>query len=717
MNRLSSIQAQRQTAVFVFLLSLIIWAHPHPALGQKITIEEAVMEQGGSLGPERLSQLQWTSDGGWSFVEDQEIKVFAPSGKKTMGITAAAINEIAGTELERLPSVKWTASKQLRFKSGDTWYELDIENQKVLRTFTAPKAANPSFSENGKALAYTRGNQLFMQRGGIEQQLTDLPEGVVAGQAIARYEFGISKGIFWSPDSKSLAFYQKDERPVSEYPLVDYGQTPAVLNAIRYPMAGQASEHASVGIYHIELSKTVYLDVNGGVRDDSYYITNLVWTPDSKHVLAAIVDRDQRNMQLIRFDAMTGAQDRVLFTESAEKYIEPEEPAIFLPDGSGRFLWFSERSGFNKPFLYSADGKMLGTCDVDFPIVEFLGFGKGGKFALVAAHAPKPTERHIYRLKTDDLSLTRITREEGYHLATLSPDGERFFDEWSSLQVANKISIMAANGKMVRPLLESENPLSERSIGKTEINTLKAKDGTDLWYRLITPPNIEKNKTYPVLVYVYNGPHVQLVTERWLGGAPLWMHSLAAEGYVVFTIDGRGSANRGRDFEQAIFRQLGEVEMSDQLDGVAFLKTLPFVDSTRMAVHGWSYGGFMTTSLMLRQPGVFQVGVAGGPVIDWSMYEVMYTERYMDTPETNPKGFERSKLTNYVDQLEGDLLMIHGTDDDVVLMQHNMKFLDACIKKGVLLDFFVYPGHPHNVRGRDRVHLMKTVLNYITERL
>ena len=313
--------------------------------------------------------------------------------------------------------------------------------------------------------------------------------------------------------------------------------------------------------------------------------------------------------------------------------------------------------------------------------------------------------------------MKKMNRTNGSHRVQLSHDGSYILDQWSSLTVPGKTELLNASGKMMGVLHTAEDPLINKETGKVDLMEIKAKDGTMLHARMVTPPNFDKSKRYPVLVYVYNGPHVQLVRNTWNGGAPLWMNSLAGDGFIVFSLDGRGSDNRGKEFEQAIHRNLGTIESQDQLDGVEFLKSLPYVDSERMAVHGWSYGGFMTTSLMLKSPGTFQVGVAGGPVIDWNYYEVMYTERYMDSPEQNPEGFNEANLKNFVGNLEGKLLMIHGTVDDVVVMQHNMSFLTACVDEGVQLDFFVYPGHPHNVRGKDRVHLMTKVINYIKENL
>lgn len=704
---------------FSFAALLFIAVAP-PLAAQKLNVEEAVLGQSGALAPTKLLQLQWAGDGGgWSYVnEDNTLLVFNSGGRENLRLSLDDLNRLSGTSMKAFPQHTWLTTGKFRFKSATRLMAYDFKRKAVETLFELPETAEHiTFSDDHKRVAFTVENNVHITTGTEPVQVTDHPDRVVAGQAIARHEFGISEGLFWSPDGSALAFYEKDERHVTAYPMPDYGKVPAAERSIIYPMAGGHSEYAALGVYHPRLRQTVYLKVNNGVRDDSYYITNVAWTPDGKRLIAAIVSRDQRLMQLIEFDASTGNQLRLLVTEADDRYVEPEHPPVFIPDNSGDFLWFSERNGFNNLYRYAGDGKFKGRTMADFPITELLGFSGKGRFAVVAGHGPSHIERQLFRVNLSDMSLEPLTTEAGTHTGQLSDDGSRIIDEWSSVDVARRTEIIQIGGKAKRVLLESENPLSRFSIGKVELGTLAADDGTELHYRMVLPHKFDKTRRYPVLVYVYNGPHVQLVTNSWQGGAPLWMHSLAGEGCIVFSLDGRGSANRGKDFEQAIFRQLGNLEIDDQMKGVEWLRSQPFIDDSRMAIHGWSYGGFMTTSLMLKRPGVFRVGVAGGPVIDWKMYEVMYTERYMDTPEDNAAGYEAADLTRLTSALEGRLLMIHGTDDDVVVLQHNMAFLKACIADDKLVDFFVYPGHAHNVRGRDRVHLMKKVFAYIFDHL
>ena len=506
-----------------------------------------------------------------------------------------------------------------------------------------------------------------------------------------------------------MAFYQKDETNVADYPLLDNSKTPGELISIKYPMAGQKSEKARVGIYNVANDKTIYFEAQNGEEN---YLTNLSWSYDDKYIVVAEVNRDQNHMWLNVFDASTGNFVKTLFEEKNEKWIEPEHPAKFI-SSSNDFLWISEKNGFNNIYFYDFNGKLLKQLtDHKFVVKDIVDFKKGIVYYSTTGESPLDTKVYSVDLKG---KVSVITGEGGTHSISLSTDGFYIHDHFSSHSIPSKDIIANSKGKVVATLLVGENKLAGYQIGTTEIGTIKAKDGTTLYTRMIKPSNFDESKKYPVLVYVYGGPHAQLITNSWYDGASLWMQWMAEQGYLVYTVDNRGSAERGFAFESQIHRQLGTVEMEDQLSGVEYLKSLPYVDANRLAVHGWSFGGFMTTSLMLRHPDVYQVGVAGGPVTDWKYYEIMYGERYMDRPEENEKGYEQASLMTHAGNLKGDLLLIHGTVDDVVVMQHNFSLVQKFVELGVQMDFFPYPMHKHNVGGKDRVHLMTKVLNYVIE--
>jgi len=462
----------------------------------------------------------------------------------------------------------------------------------------------------------------------------------------------------------------------------------------------------------VKSKKTLYINPRGAADD---YFTNLAITPDEQFIVVAEVNRDQNHMWLNVYSAKTGKFVKTLFEEQNDKWIEPEHPMFFPTESTNDFVWVSERDGFNNLYLFDFNGKLKQKLtNHAFVVKDILCATKDGMSLYYAATGPNPTNTLVYRCDLKG-NTELITKEEGTHSFSLSANGTYFMDAFSSLSVPFKAMLWTNNGKMTKLLMESKEKLTDYNVGTTEIGSIKGKDGSDLYYRMIKPSSFDPSKKYPVLVYVYGGPHAQMVTNSWMAGANLWMHWMANQGYIVFTLDNRGSGERGFAFESQIHRQLGTVEMEDQLTGVEYLKSLNYVDGNRLAVHGWSFGGFMTTSLMLRQAGVFQVGVAGGPVTDWKYYEIMYGERYMDSPEQNKAGYDANSLMNYTKNLKGDLLLIHGSIDDVVVMQHNEALLKSFIENGVQVDDFIYPMHKHNVTGKDRAHLMEKVLLYIIE--
>jgi len=692
---------------------------------KELTLKDAVMQQYRTYGPDRITSFQWLpNSSSYSFLSKNMQTLYKCSVTEASSaispeawMTIAEVNQILSTELTYFSGLQWIDESHCYLNDGQKYYYLDLKLKTGKELLSLDDGAeNMDFHAGTQQMAYTQGNNLYIKKGTNEAVAitSNADKNIVSGQSIARNEFGISGGIFWSHNGKLVAFYQKNESKVHDYPLLNINDTPGSLMSIKYPMAGQASEQAKVGIYNISKNTTVYISPRGDVDD---YLTNVCFTPDDNFLLMAEVNRGQNHMHLNLYDANTGTFIRTLFEEQSDTWTEPENAAFFPSDLSTNFIWISERDGFNNLYYYDLNGKLLKQLTNNkFVIKNIISASKDGNTIYYSATGENPlnTMAYSYDMKTGKTAL--VTKEEGTHSIAISTDGKYIYDAFSSGIVPHKALIWTCNGKMAKLLVASSEKLNELQIGKAEIGVLSAKDGSNLHYRMIKPSNFDPTKKYPVLVYVYGGPHAQMVTNSWLYGANLWMFWMAEQGYIVYTLDNRGSAERGVAFESQIHRQLGEVEMQDQLTGVSFLKSLPYVDSNRLAVHGWSFGGFMTTSLMLRQPGTFKVGVAGGPVTDWKYYEIMYGERYMDRPSENEKGYEKASLLNYAGNLKGELLLIHGTVDDVVLMQHNYALIKKFVDLGIQMDFFPYPMHKHNVIGKDRVHLMEKVLSYIIEK-
>lgn len=554
----------------------------------------------------------------------------------------------------------------------------------------------------------------------VDGKLVERGDGynIVLGESVHRNEFGINGGLFWSPKNSKLAFYRMDQSMVVDYPLVNTKAREAEPMPIKYPMAGMQSHWVTVGVWDCAAQKLVYLNTcrDTTIHEREMYLTNIAWSPDEKYVFIAKINREQNHMWLEQYDATTGDFMKVLFEETNPRYVEPCEPMIFTPKGD-QFLWFSMRDGYKHLYLYNLDGSLVKQVTKgEYEVEGFIQFDKKGENIFIYANKNNLDGRDAYRVNLKKGTMDRLTSGKGTNSVVINEDGTRMVCAFSSVDVPAAAYYQdITSRKYPEPyyIYRSENPLKDYAMPGVELGTIKAADGkTDLYYRLITPPNMEKGKKYPTLVYVYGGPHSQLVTDSWLGGGNLYFMFLAQQGYVVFTLDNRGTDNRGFEFESCTHRHLGEIEMADQMEGVKFLQSLPYVDKDRMGVEGWSFGGFMTITMKLAHPEVFKVGCAGGPVIDWKWYEIMYGERYMDTPQENPEGYEATSLLNKAKNLEGRLLVIQGAEDNTVVPQHSTEFIERCINNFKQVDYFAYPHHEHNVLGRERLHLYQKMFQY-----
>jgi len=565
----------------------------------------------------------------------------------------------------------------------------------------------------------------------VDGKLVERGDGynIVLGESVHRNEFGINGGLFWSPKQSRLAFYRMDQSMVVDYPLVNTKTREAEPMPIKYPMAGMQSHWVTVGVYEPATGKLLYLNTcrDTTVHEREMYLTNIAWSPDEKYIYIAKINREQNHMWLEQYDAATGDFVKTLFEETNPRYVEPCDPMIFLPSngkrlpGGDQFLWFSMRDGYKHLYLYNADGSLVKQVTKgEYEVEGFIQFDKKGENIFIYANKNNLDGRDAYRVNLKDGTmkcLTNYNSAEGTHTVVINDEGTRMVDYFSAVDNPGVVNYVININKPANHrdynIYRAENPLKDYAMPGVELGTIKAADGkTDLYYRLITPPNMKPGTKYPTLVYVYGGPHSQLVTDSWLGGGNLYFMFLAQQGYVVFTLDNRGTDNRGFEFESCTHRRLGEIELADQMEGVKFLQSLPYVDKDRMGVEGWSFGGFMTITMKLAHPEVFKVGCAGGPVIDWKWYEIMYGERYMDTPQENPKGYEAASLLNKAKNLEGRLLVIQGAEDNTVVPQHSTEFIERCINNYKQVDYFVYPHHEHNVLGRERLHLYQKMFQY-----
>ncbi len=641
------------------------------------------------------------------------------SDKEEVLIVMKDLNEkLAKIGVEKMkywPKLNWISNDEIWFKAGNKYVEYNIRTAEVKLLVKSDKSGvNADFCFVNRTLAFTIGNDLYISKDSALLIAKAEKDGIVYGQSVHRNEFGITKGTFWSPEGNYLAFYRKDQSMVSDYPLVNIETRIATVENIKYPMAGMTSEQVEVCVYNVHTGDTIHLKTASPV---DRYFTNITWTPDEKYILVAELNRGQDHMQMIKYDAMTGKKLAVLFEERDEQWVEPLYPALFVPGTNDVFVWQSMRDGHSHLYLYDINGKLLKELTAtDVEVMDVLGFDDKGKELFFLGTSGDALNRYAYVTSLSSGKVKQFIKKDGYHFVKISHDGKYILDFYSALNIPNKVDLLDAKGGLKENLFTAPDPYEGYDLGEIKLLKVKSADGkTDLNARIVLPPGFDPQKKFPVIVYVYGGPHSQLIRNTWLGSALGWQLYMAQKGYIAFTLDNRGTSNRGSDFEQVIHRHLGKAEVADQMKGVEYLKSLPYVDTTRIGVHGWSYGGFMTTSLMVQHPEVFKVGVAGGPVIDWKYYEVMYGERYMDTPQENPEGYKEANLNNQVKGLKGRLMIIHGAIDGTVVWQHSLTFVRSCVENGVQLDYFVYPRHEHNVRGHDRIHLMRKVTRYFED--
>ena len=656
-----------------------------------------------------------------AYVQDTVLYMGKP-GKAKACITLGALNKVlvaSGEEsLKYFPYCKVLNEKEIQFnaKGKVLRYNTAKRTLSVVATYPVEDAAHLDMDQSHYASAYTRNNNLYIQSGVNNFSIESPDQDIIYGQSVHRNEFGIEKGTFWSPSGNYLAFYRMDQSMVTDYPLVNTTARIAREQPFKYPMAGMKSHEVTVGIYDVAQGSKLYLDTrrDESVAERENYLTNICWSPNEEYLYIAKVNREQNHMWLERYFVADGEFDTVLFEETNPRYVEPCDPMVFVPGHPDQFLWFSLRDGYKHLYLYNTDGQMLRQVTKgNYEVEGIIGFDAKGENLFVYANKEEATGRAAYRVNLLTGEMTLLTPAKGTHTVVINSKGTQLIDIYNSVDNPGCAQVLDTKGKVIAKLYQLESPLADYAMPGIQMGTLKAADGvTDLHYRLITPPNMKSGEKYPTLVYVYGGPHSQLVTDSWLGGGNLYFLFLAQQGYVVFTLDNRGTDNRGFEFESCTHRQLGTIELADQMEGVKYLRSLPFVDKDRMGVEGWSFGGFMTITMKLAHPEIFKVGCAGGPVIDWKWYEVMYGERYMDTPQENPEGYAKASLLAKAKDLEGRLLVIHGAEDNTVVWQNSIEFIDACIKAGKQVDYFIYPHHEHNVMGYDRLHLYEKMFDY-----
>jgi dipeptidyl-peptidase-4 len=634
-----------------------------------------------------------------------------------------ATREIPPTQPGRGPSYAWSPRGDvLLVTQGDDLHLVNPhDGASPALTQTVEKEEFPEFSPDGKRVAFVRSGDLYVVEiaSGRESRLTTTgSETILNGRLDWVYEEELGsrsgKAYTWSPDSRAIAYLQLDQARVPTFPIVDFLPVRNEVQFQRYPKAGSPNSVVRVGVVGLSREGTpgperlVSFD-----PDDMYVVPDLAWTPDSRAVAFSHLNREQNALQL-RLLPVPEAPSAPLGTarpvldERCSTWVNTLGAPRFLADGQ-RFVWLSERDGFAHVYLCDTAGACRNVAQGPWTVDRPSFIGSSGLlavdertgFVFYTGTEEDPRERHLYRVRLDGTGRTRLTREDGTHRVLLSPDARFYADTWSDAATPPRLWVTTPDG--TRRFLVEDNrtaPILEYERAAAEWVDLKAKDGTPLHGMLLKPADFDPKRRYPVVVSVYGGPHAQVVLNSWTAVSP-FEHMLASRGFLVWSLDNRGSSGRGHAFEAALFRDMGRVELEDQLVGVNYLKSLPFVDPSRIGITGWSYGGYMTLYALTHAPDVFKAGVAGAPVTDWKFYDTIYTERYMGTPQSNPKGYEASSPLARAADLKAELLLIHGSADDNVHLANTLAFADALIKAGRPHALLIHPGQMHGFRAKE----------------
>ena len=735
MTRFKSLMVVTLAALLAFS-SVPARAQEHPQERKALTVDAIYGPLMGRLFKDYPSGLRWLPKSDrFSFIKRNGkngtavlVVENARNGKQKTILSSKELTYITDAkDTLRIPlsSYRWLPDESgLLFTfEGDIWlYSL---KQKHLRRLTRTEAPEEEIqiAPNSRLISFVRNNDLYVLnlQSGLETRLTtDGSETILNGKLDWVYQEelvgrGIFRGHWWSPDSRHIAYLQFDESNVPQYPLVDWMPYHPTVEMMHYPKAGDPNPVVKLGVVSVESPKTIWMDTGD---NPDVYIPRVYWLPNSKQVAFMRLDRLQQHLEFFFADISTGNARKVL--EEKDPYFINVGDFVYFFKKKNQFIWGSETTGYRHLYIYDYQGKLVKQLTHGEWLVDaFLGVDRSEKWVYFTATEKSIVERHLYRVKTNGSGFKRLSRQEGTHSIRLSPSGSYYIDNYSNLLTPYLLTVHKTNGKKLRELARCRVDLAkEFNIRLPEIFTFKGETtGLTYYASMIKPPHFNPRKKYPVLIYVYGGPHAQVIRNAFGYTRYLWHLMMAQKGFIVFSMDNRGSWGRGHDWEKQVYRQLGKLELMDQLEGVAYLKKQPYVDANRIGIWGWSYGGYMTL-YALTHADVFRTGVSVAPVTDWRDYDTIYTERYMGLPQENEEGYRNSSPVFFADSLKGMLYLIHGTGDDNVHFQNSVQMADALIDAGKMFHFMMYPQQKHGIAARaDRIHLFKLITHFLEEHL
>lgn len=636
--------------------------------------------------------------------------------------TTSALQPVRREKRFNLPSYIWSPSgKHILLPTEEDLFLYDIRAGEVRQiTGDTAEERDPTFSPDSKKIAYLKNHDLVVLdlASLTEIRLTDRgTENLLIGRFdwVYEEEFGIRTGFTWSPDSRFLAFFELDQSGENRFPIVDFIPVHNVAPEMAYPKAGDPNGIVRIGIVPAEGGPVVWMDIG---RETDQYIPRIHWLKDSRTLAIQRLNRDQNRLDLLFAETNDGSSRVVLTEHDPSGWVDPADNITFLDDGN-HFLWTSERSGWNHVFLYDLEGHVVSTITHgSWDVVNLEGVNEKTETVYFTATEKSAIERHLYSVQFDGSGFRRLTEDPGTHFVNFSPDTRYFIDVYSTATTPPRTTLHRETGRMVHILdAGTIEDVAAMNLSAPEFFTITTADGLELNAMLIKPPDFDPLKRYPVLVYTYGGPGSQTVQNGWLGTRGLWHQMMAQHGFLIFSVDNRGTGWKGNDFKNLLYRNLGKGVL-DQIEGSKYLSSLPYVDPDRIGIWGWSGGGWMTCMAMTRGAGYFKAGVAVAPVTDFRNYDTIWTERYMDQPQNNPSGYDASNPLTYIDRYRSGLFIIHGSADDNVHLSNSMQMAFALQNAGKPFEMMIYPRKLHGIRGRDtQVHLFNAITAYFLKEL
>lgn len=611
------------------------------------------------------------------------------------------------------------------------YYIFDVKTKKLSALSQNGKQQLATFSPDGSKIAFARNNNLFYVDLASMKEIKITWDGkknhILNGTPdwVYEEEFSFNKAFFWSPDSKTIAFVKFDESKVKEFGMTLFAASNPELtenklypsNEVwKYPKAGEANSVVSVHSYHLENQSTIQFEIG---EDPDIYVPRIKWTAVSDQLCIYRLNRLQNKLELLYADPITG-ETRVFYTEENKYYIDEGtfDNIEFLPDNKHIILQ-NETAGYTHLYLYTKEGKLVNPLTQgNYDVTSYLGFDPVKKLVYYQAAAISPLEREIYSVKLNGKSTKQLTESKGWNRAQFSSNYSFFINTHSSLKSPVMVSLHKSDGKFIRTLEDNaklKERLKEYQFNYPEFFTFKTSEGVELNGRMIKPAPFDPNRKYPILMTQYSGPNSQQVMDSWSFG---WEQVMAGQGYIVVTVDGRGTGARGEEFRKMTYLQLGKYETIDQIESAKYLQTLSYVDPQRIGIWGWSYGGYISTLCMVKGDGLFKAGIAVAPVTNWRYYDNIYTERYMRTPQENPEGYDQNSPLNFAKQMQGKYLIAHGSADDNVHVQNAMEMIDKLIQADKDFEMMIYPNRNHGIHGgNSRYHLYKKKTSFLLENL